>query len=499
MDSLYQYSCYSSHRYPHPSVATGTTNPYNDTVPVPTITPGTASATDGTSTSYVTLSLSGQQTNLDKRYFKCYVSATGASSQYSSADEGWIGVGSLTYQWKMSDADSDANYNTNLGTTVPYNATNTILASGAKRYFLCAVSATGATTQNSNGNEGFILVIQVNTMTFYPDADPESTSVDGSVEERYEIIWANLRNAVGSDAFDTNAEDGIWFDSNASDHTWYDLGRDIILFDTSALDIPGISIETATLSLYGSSKDDSLSVAPNINIYTSNPASNTALAPSDYSTLGDIALSDPISYADWSVLGYNNFVINDLTKIATNGVSKFGVRNANYDVANIEPAWTPNSGSFIYFWFSEKGDGYKPKLTVTYTLVDTKDFGSVSDSTTYYAKGSAPNNPVQDSDCTFTLSNDSNGSIKVLIKGSNFVGGVGWTLVTTAPGADEVKLVAYYSGQNPTSGVVLTTSDQTFISSLAVGTIKWDFSLTTGINSDGTQKTGTITLTGVAP
>jgi len=75
-------------------------NPYDDTAaPAPTITSGAATASDGTSYYYVTVDISGQSANAGaKRYFRCKVSMTGASSQYSTADEGYIGVGSLTYE-----------------------------------------------------------------------------------------------------------------------------------------------------------------------------------------------------------------------------------------------------------------------------------------------------------------------------------------------------------------------------------------------------------------
>jgi len=126
----------------------------------------------------------------------------------------------------------------------------------------------------------------------------------------------------------------------------------------------------------------------------------------------------------------------------------------------------------------------------------SKAFGTVAASTTYYAKGSQPNNPVQDSDCTFTITNNSGGTIDLTIKGTNFTGGNDWTLTSNAPGEDTVRLTAYYSGQNPASGVVLTTNYQTFKEDIAdEATLKWDFKLETGTFTDGATKTSTITLT----
>jgi hypothetical protein len=136
--------------------------------------------------------------------------------------------------------------------------------------------------------------------------------------------------------------------------------------------------------------------------------------------------------------------------------------------------------------------------TAAYSLTnapDSKAFGVVAASSTYYAKGSAPSNPISDGECTFTITNDSAGAEDIDIKCSNFTGGVGWTLAGST-GENQVKITAYYSGQNPASGIVLTTSDQEFYDGLAASaTIKWDFSLATGTFTDGAAKTATITLT----
>ncbi len=139
--------------------------------------------------------------------------------------------------------------------------------------------------------------------------------------------------------------------------------------------------------------------------------------------------------------------------------------------------------------------GGTPSLT---NSPDSKAFGTVAENTTYYAKGSAPSNPVDDSECTFTITNDSAGAEDIDIKCSNFTGGVGWTLAGSV-GENQVKITAYYSGQNPASGIVLTTSDQEFYDGLASSaTILWDFRFETGTFTDGAVKTATITLTAVA-
>lgn len=135
----------------------GDTNVYNDTgATAGTITAGTADATDGDSASYVTLTLSGESANngTTHTYKVKAKNATGESAD-SSTNTGYRGVGSLTYQWQRSAADSDADYSNIIGaTTDPYNDTSAP-SGGIGRYFKCVLSATGATSQTSTSNRGY--------------------------------------------------------------------------------------------------------------------------------------------------------------------------------------------------------------------------------------------------------------------------------------------------------------------------------------------------------
>ena len=156
----------------------------------------------------------------------------------------------------------------------------------------------------------------------------------------------------------------------------------------------------------------------------------------------------------------------------------------------------PTTGIYsIYCTYTASG-GSTYNLTNSPTSID---FGVIQPNTKYYAYGSAPSNPVTDGQCTFTITNGQANAIKVNIQATDFTGGGGWTLGT--PDGTHARLIAYYSGENPASGVTLTTSPQTFVASLAgSATLKWDFSWETPTSfADGTQKSSTITLTGLAP
>jgi hypothetical protein len=123
----------------------------------PSITPGTASASDGTSKSYVTLSLAGESANNGQTHTYKVVAFNGyGPSDDSETDTGYRGVGALGYQWQRSAADSDASYS-NVGgaTTDPYDDTGAPV-SGAGRYYKCVLSATGAAGQTSTADRGYV-------------------------------------------------------------------------------------------------------------------------------------------------------------------------------------------------------------------------------------------------------------------------------------------------------------------------------------------------------
>jgi hypothetical protein len=228
-----------------------TTDPYDDTTaPASTVTPGTASATDGASTSNVTLSLSGESANVGAgRYYLCELSATGAASQNSTSDRGYRAVGALTYQWYCSLADSDADYSSLGGaTTDPYDDTtapaptitagnasasdgtsavhvtldlsNQVANNGSGRYFQCEVSATGAVSENSTSDRGYR---GTDTLTYQwqrstADSDADYLDISGGTTDPYNDTggvpapdgryYKCLVNMAGADSQNSTADRG---------------------------------------------------------------------------------------------------------------------------------------------------------------------------------------------------------------------------------------------------------------------------------------------------
>ena len=96
------------------------------------------------------------------------MSASGASSADTTHDYGNIGIGSPAYQWYQSAGDSDAAYLSLSGATyTPYNDT-TGAVSPSGRYYYCILSVTGATSQNTTHDRGYMATWVTATVTTGP-------------------------------------------------------------------------------------------------------------------------------------------------------------------------------------------------------------------------------------------------------------------------------------------------------------------------------------------
>jgi len=210
-------------------------------------------------------------------------------------------------------------------------------------------------------------------VTFYPDAHPEVTSVDG----RLAFTWAQhsfsqLVAGAGTTAQDDSNYLNVTIYSDGFVDKWHTIYRSILLFDTSALP-DDCTIISAILYIYGEGKTDTLGIAPTINLFASNPATNIALIPADYATLGTTPLCDtPIAYADFKTGtpgDPNTFALNaaGLALISKTGITKLGLREATYDAPDNPPSWSADKVCSMVGWAVDKGGDYRPKLVVTYT------------------------------------------------------------------------------------------------------------------------------------
>jgi hypothetical protein len=223
------------------------------------------------------------------------------------------------------------------------------------------------------------------TLTKYPDAHPETNTVDGPAAQAYGdtegVAWSTLIADAGSWVNDTAADESfMYIQSDSVTDKWRNITRSIFSFDTSALTDEAVK-SAAVLSLFGSYKNDALGSSPTLNIYTSNPASNTSLVAGDFDSFGSVAQCDtPMAYASFSISGYNDFAFNSTGRgnISKTGISKFGGRNANYDVAASAPTWGATLSSEMNGYYADQtGTANDPKLVVTYTLPDSTRVGRI--------------------------------------------------------------------------------------------------------------------------
>ncbi|MEK7112226.1 MAG: hypothetical protein AAB875_02760, partial [Patescibacteria group bacterium] len=172
------------------------------------------------------------------------------------------------------------------------------------------------------------------TMTFYPDADAETSSVDGTVWRNNAggETFATLRAGAGTASEDNigAGEPCAGYGHLAASNSWYRMYRGIFVFDTSGLN-DGATISSATFSIYGRSKVDNIGITPKIGLTQGYSASSTALAASDYNVgnWSNTRICDTdITYAGYSTAGYNDFALNatGLGIISKTGVTKIGTR-----------------------------------------------------------------------------------------------------------------------------------------------------------------------------
>lgn len=220
------------------------------------------------------------------------------------------------------------------------------------------------------------------TLTAYPDPSIEVATTDGYTQASISGTWAELIAAAGGFADHTVTQHSFFTiaATNVPDQ-WTQADRSIFLFDTSALG-GGAVISAAVLSVYGWIKTDTLAAAPTADIYTSNPASNTTLIGTDYSTLGSVSQTGaPIPYASFVTAAYNDFTFNatGISNVSKTGISKFGGRNANYDVAAVAPTWSSFGFTRDLVNFADfAGTTSDPKLVVTYGAAPPASAGGIT-------------------------------------------------------------------------------------------------------------------------
>jgi len=204
------------------------------------------------------------------------------------------------------------------------------------------------------------------TLTVYPDAHPESTSVDGHIQAA-SASWATAHDDDGTIAL--GYSDLTSSRIGCAKFTNYIIYRAFLLFDTSALTSEA-TISVAVLSPYITAHNDDYNDGYDyVRVITTNPASNTDLVPADYAATTTTQQSaDKDLTAGITDSAYNDFTLNatGLSNVSKIGISKFGIREG-HDIDNQTIGDTSGTYSSITMNFADNGTD-KPKLVVTYTV-----------------------------------------------------------------------------------------------------------------------------------
>ena len=187
---------------------------FNDTgAGAPSITGGTASASDGTYIDKVALSLSGTGTNNGTTHtYKVRARNAAGESVDSGTDTGYRGVGTLTYQWQRSAGDSDGSYSDiSLATTASYDDTGAP-ADGSGRYYRCRLNAAGASEGYSSSNRGYRAVNQA------PVAYNQSLSVNSCSNLTVTLTGSDFESSPLTFIISTLPGHGDLYDGTSGHH-----------------------------------------------------------------------------------------------------------------------------------------------------------------------------------------------------------------------------------------------------------------------------------------
>lgn len=215
------------------------------------------------------------------------------------------------------------------------------------------------------------------TLTAFPDADPETNTVDGHVNDTgNDLTFSNLRLEPGSGFADSGTGNIVnIIGASATTDQYANLYRAILLYDTSS--IPDTNnLDSATHSHHITSRVDTLSGAASANsaqvLVSSAPASDTALAAGDFDSVGSTEFGRSAKQADLTDGAYSDITLNasGLNNISKTGVSKFALRYGfDFDNTTTGITWSANQTQEILAKAAETtGTTQDPKLVVTHSV-----------------------------------------------------------------------------------------------------------------------------------
>lgn len=219
------------------------------------------------------------------------------------------------------------------------------------------------------------------TLTVRPNANVESVSVDGRVQN-FGVVWSTTHDAAdGSSAQDSSAND--YFTESYFSTPTYTINRAFFLFDTSAL-TASANISAAVFSLSGDGTAEENADSLTLYVVTTTPASNTAIGTADFDQVGAVDQGN-MAASSWNETDgtYNDITLNSTGRgnISKTSITKFGTR----DSADLNNS-APTGANRVNCYFADQAGTTKdPKLVITYSTgidISVVDNINVSESTT---------------------------------------------------------------------------------------------------------------------
>ena len=210
------------------------------------------------------------------------------------------------------------------------------------------------------------------TDTARPDPDPETNTFDGRLRGPTITTWTLARGTGNATGFgDTLTVAGCWFTSAwFTTDDWFYVERGQFLFDTSNVgsDATGVS---STFTVTGTSKSNTTGDGWEIRLVDITTNSDTGPHVSDFGNFGTAKQCDTdIAFADYDAAGTNDWALNaaGLATMDLDGISKFGLREATMDIADVGPTWSSfvTTGAFCHY-ADETGTADDPKMVTTFT------------------------------------------------------------------------------------------------------------------------------------
>lgn len=210
------------------------------------------------------------------------------------------------------------------------------------------------------------------TSTFYPDPNPETTTVDGFTGRiNNSESWSSIHDSTGQTAGAASSVGSIagYRRSTSSSSLWRNNFRSFYLFDTSSITDTD-TVDSATMELYITAHREQIEGSIDFYVVDMNPDSNTTLANADYLNYGTTKQSSLLEGSTFTTNAYNAWTLNATgeASISLTGVTKFGLM-ADKDITDTEPSGgSVGDGEDCTGNFAEEtGTSKDPKLVVIHS------------------------------------------------------------------------------------------------------------------------------------